>query len=81
MSQYEQLDALILAACGRISTMPVIHDLDVKREAKRISLLTGREEFRIIDGRLQSLRKAGKITYSSLHHRVNGGWSIAGDAK
>lgn len=35
-----------------------------REEAARIAKISGREEFRIIDGRLQALRKNGAIIYT-----------------
>lgn len=56
---YDLLDSLILAAVEQEK-----HPLYERRcfaEASRIAKATGREDFRVIDGRIQALRKAGKI--------------------
>ena len=71
MSTYDTLDAEIKDAitAGR-------HPLyagNVCAEARRIAEATGREEFRVIDGRLQSMRKAGTITAD---RKANAGWAI-----
>lgn len=72
MSQYEKLDKLIVE---RLRQGPMfLHFLcahEVHVECVRIADATGREAFRIIDARLQALRKAGVIVYSS-----KTGWAI-----
>ena len=61
MSQYQQLDAMILKAitAGR---HPLYYG-PCETEATRIAEATGRKSFRVLDGRLQALRKAGQIQY------------------
>ncbi|KVO11739.1 hypothetical protein [Burkholderia ubonensis] len=82
MSKYEKLDALILAAIdGTPKKFAAINVGAVRQESERI----GREEsrpttfgevigWRIVDRRLQVLRKGGKIKYTSK------GWIVEGDA-
>lgn len=80
MSHYEVIDRLILACIKRADFASPLYDARVNTEAKRIASLTGRDCFRVIDGRLQALRKCGRIAYSSKNHRVAGGWSICGES-
>ena len=73
MSQYDALDTAIIA---RLTESPArFYLLEVNpaivAEAQRLSDATGRERFRIIDGRLIALRKAGRIKPNRLE-----GWSI-----
>ena len=69
---YEFLDSLILeraAMCWPYSLMTGA----VRDECERIVDVEqpGRESFRILDGRLQALRKAGKIAFTS-----KAGWAL-----
>lgn len=77
MSMYEKLDALILA---RISRGPVsfavLHAGDVRVECDRIGDDTRRQSYRVLDARLQALRKKGLIRYGA-----KDGWSIAEEVK
>lgn len=70
---YEKLDAMIVESirflCG--ANFSVLSSGDVMDEAIRIANCTGREAFRVIDGRLQALKKRGLIRY------VGGEWRIA----
>lgn len=68
MSTYEALDKAILAAIA--ANKSPLYERGVGEQAKRIAELSGREEFRVIDGRIQALRKAGRIK----HH--SGKWNI-----
>ena len=74
MSSYTILDAAIVTAIR--SQKSPLYEKDVATEAKRISDLTGRESFRVIDGRLQALRKDGLVAYSSKSRAIAGGWSL-----
>ena len=78
MSTYAKLDAAIIATI-RHGRSPVCCS-SVYNEAAKIAHLTGREEFRITDGRLQALRKAGKIRHFTKRERLDGriGWHVAG---
>lgn len=72
MNQYEVLDKLIV---GRLSYTDSVSLLwvsarEVGDEADRIANATGRNDFRVIDGRLQALRKRGEIEF------VKGGWRL-----
>ncbi|WP_341918644.1 hypothetical protein [Polaromonas sp. YR568] len=72
MSPYEKLDEAVIAniAAGRNNFTKIWSGV-VYQEGARLSLLTGSEPFRIVDRRLQALRKAGKIAYSS-----KTGWAV-----
>ena len=61
MSTYEALDKAILSAVSNGASP--LYERKVGQEAKRIAELSGREDFRVIDGRIQALRKAGQIVY------------------
>ncbi len=81
MSQYETLDKLILSRLkGEPNGMPLVFldSGEVRREVRRIAEETGRDDFRVLDGRLQSLRKAGKIRHQT-KSEGNGqpGWSLS----
>jgi hypothetical protein len=76
MSQYEEIDRQIIAAiAGRRN--PIYYGA-VCMEAERIAHETGHESFRIIDRRLQALRKAGKIKHYRKRDRDDGigGWHL-----
>ena len=60
-SVYEELDMRILDAIA-LDKHP-LYDKRTDEEATRIAGTTGRQGFRVIDGRIQALRKAGKIRY------------------
>lgn len=72
---YDELDKRIIdAIAGRNN--PLWHRL-VQQEAGRIARETGREDFRVIDGRLQALRKAGKIRHrTKAESNGQGGWHL-----
>lgn len=75
MSQYQELDQRIIEAI-RAKRNP-LYAATVSEEATRIAAETGREEFRVTDGRIQALRKAGKIRH--VHKsKANGaaGWRL-----
>jgi hypothetical protein len=77
MTNYDKLDYLIVQAVGTgaNSAGHIQSDPSVDSESKRIADATSREQFRVIDGRLQALRKRGVIRYA------NGrGW-VVGDKK
>lgn len=61
MSQYQQIDELIVEAI-RQRRNP-LYASSVCGEACRLAALTGREDFRVIDGRLQALKRTGKIKF------------------
>lgn len=67
---YERLDSLIVSIikASREANLARISSGDVWVEAKRIAAMTGRDDFRVIDGRLQALKKRGLIIY------IGGAW-------
>lgn len=75
---YEPLDHLIVSAIKRRRNP--LYDADVSAEAKIIGAAMGREPFRVVDGRLTALKKAGRIVFcSAAKARANGripGWSV-----
>lgn len=68
---YEKLDALIIIAI-RNGYSP-LNDRAVNKEADRIAQSTSRLTFRIIDGRLQSLRRKKLIQWQ---RKSPMGWRI-----
>ena len=64
MSQYDKLDSLIVEAIkeGR-NSLRNINSRSVFDEALRIYSITKRNTDRIVDGRLQALRRRGLIVY------------------
>jgi hypothetical protein len=72
---YDELDKRIITAiAGRNNPLGSRH---VHEEADRIARATGREDFRVIDGRLQALRKAGKICHrTKAESNGQGGWHL-----
>ena len=70
--QYMMLDGLIVCAisCGKSP----LYFAPVTSEAKRIADATGREDFRVTDGRLQALRKLGII---KADRKSPAGWVMA----
>ena len=79
MSQYDELDKRIIAAIEKRKNP--LYESACFAEADRIAFAMGRESFRVIDGRLQALRKAKRI-----HHMTKaeangaGGWHVAPNA-
>ena len=71
MSTYAQIDELIIDAIKQ--RRAPLYAAPVCVEACRLADLTGREEFRVIDGRLQALKKAGKIKFVFGRER---GWTV-----
>ncbi|MCG0582128.1 hypothetical protein L6Q82_29580 [Burkholderia cenocepacia] len=65
MSKYQKLDALILEATGekprRFDSIFAVAEI----YAECRQFLTERSPYRVLDGRLQVLRKAGKIRSTS----------------
>lgn len=76
---YDKLDKLIIAAIAK-GTHP-LYDKRAGVEAAHISDVTGRDNFRVIDGRLQALRKAGRIRFLRKHECPDGkgGWRTEGE--
>ena len=68
MSQYKALDRAITDRIGSDRAwMPLmfLFSSNVRTECDRIASKTGRDVFRILDGRIQALRKRRVIEYSS----------------
>jgi hypothetical protein len=59
---YERLDSLIIKAIYEDERNPM-HKRDVAAEALRIAKATGRDDMRVVDGRLTALSKSGAIRY------------------
>jgi hypothetical protein len=74
MSDYSNLDSLILACLkGKLGVpLRLIAAHEVREECERLGEATGREPFRILDGRLQALRKRWKIVFDS-----QAGWRLS----
>lgn len=68
---YDKIDSMIVDAikAGRRSFSLIFNSRLVSKEAERISGLLGRDADRIVDGRLQALRKR-----SLIEHRKGQGW-------
>lgn len=77
MTDYTKLDALIFdrISAGR-TQLDGINSQDVRVEANRLAAETGRDQFRVVDGRLQALRKAGRIEFKR-GNGFSGGWALA----
>ena len=74
---YEKLDALIIQAVSASNGNPMYHR-HVAAEGLRIAEASGRDDMRVIDGRLQALRKAGKIRFLNKKDAPEGkaGWYV-----
>lgn len=69
---YDELDAAIVARIkDGARSLHKIDCGDVRQMCADIAHETGRESFRVLDGRLQALRKAGQIVYK------RGSWMLA----
>jgi len=66
MSQYTEIDRRIIDCIRSGQGVHPLYSKHVNQEAGRLAMLTGREDFRIIDGRLQALKKRGEIRYSTI---------------
>lgn len=72
---YEELDNRIVDAIAKRNNP--IYDKRINEEAARIAKETGRYGFRVIDGRLQALRKIGKIRYlNKAESNGRAGWYL-----
>lgn len=72
---YKEIDKRIIEAI-RDRKNPLC-DSAVNEEAKRLADETARDDFRVIDGRLQALRKAGKIRHTTkAEGNGRNGWQI-----
>jgi hypothetical protein len=67
VSQYKKLDDLIVdrVATKGIQFTPLFSANAVREESQRLGTLLGREPFRVLDGRLQALKRKGVITYGT----------------
>ncbi|EMF03318.1 hypothetical protein [Serratia marcescens] len=66
MTDYSKLDSMIIEKIKAGSrTFSQIESGGVYSEANRLHKLSGRQAIRIIDGRLQFLRKKGLIQYTT----------------
>jgi len=77
MSQYKTLDYLIIARLfdRKAVDFTGIDAGPVRVEANRLAAATGRKSYRVIDARLQALRKRGAIQFTG---RAGGrGWELS----
>jgi len=78
MTQYAALDAAlkarIAADAGRAVSFAAIFTGEVRCEAQRLAEATGRMDRRIVDGRLQALRRAGKLVFTK---DMPAGWRLS----
>lgn len=79
---YTELDQLIVCAVGASRQAPMYNRL-VAAEGERIAAETGRDAMRVIDGRTQVLRRAGRIAYHNKGQAPDGkaGWYLPSNAK
>ena len=73
---YDELDKLILDSVERNKNP--LYDGTVSREAERIAAATGRDAFRVTDGRLQALRRKNRIQWLTKAEAPGhcGGWRL-----
>lgn len=76
LSQYENLDLAIQQQLKEISPTPASwinlrYAHGIFHECERLSALSGRESFRILDGRLSALKARGQIRFQ---RGKDGGW-------
>lgn len=82
MNQYETLDGLIVESIRTNEPGGPLYGVNVVAEAGKLEKTTGRVGFRIIDTRIQALRKAGKIRHATKAEaqrssgRLRPGWNI-----
>ena len=65
MSKYTELDAKIIQSIARKKNTFIQISGAVRELSYALAEWTGQESFRIVDRRLQALRKAGKIVFSN----------------
>lgn len=67
MSQFEKLDYLIVARIAQkgIQFTPLFSSNAVREESQRLGTELGREPFRVLDGRLQALKRKNVICYGT----------------
>ena len=69
---YKKLDSLVLDKLRKGPLLFLfVFSQEVRAEASRIAELSGRECYRVVDGRLQALRKRGLIVFT--HGK---GWAL-----
>lgn len=82
-TQYAELDRLILDRIADYDKPKqyntIFLDGGVHRELERIADAIGDEPWRILDRRLQAMRRAGKIRYDCKRGAMPPGWVIFGD--
>lgn len=72
---YKELDQLIIQAVK--GKRHIYYALETSNILNKICLDTGREKFRIIDGRLRSLKSKGIIVYRKKQlNNGSGGWHV-----
>ena len=76
MSQYQKIDELIFKRLSPVNALDFssLHCGSRQDECDRLSIATGRESFRVMDARLQALRKRGIIEFVS--QPGNRGWVV-----
>lgn len=75
MNQYAELDQRILSGIAEHGT-PWFNRF-INEEAARIAKLSGRAKYRIIDARLQALRRQGLIRhFTKAETGGDGGWRL-----
>ena len=85
MNKYETLDELIVESIRNNEPGGPCHGKGVLNEAARLEKSTGRDGFRIVDGRIQALRRAGKICFATKEKAANSGgtlkpgWNVTGE--
>jgi hypothetical protein len=67
VSQFQKLDDLIVARIARkgVQFTPLFCSNDVREESHRLGVALDREPFRVLDGRLQALKRKGLISYGT----------------
>jgi len=78
--KYAELDKRIIK--GIAEGCSPLYNKHINEEAKRIGEDTDRLAFRVIDGRLQELRKSGKIIYlKKSENNGKNGWYVTGNVE
>ncbi|MBU9293054.1 hypothetical protein KTD18_16015 [Burkholderia multivorans] len=76
MSKYETLDAMLLSVLADGPSQFIdLQNGALWAECRRLESVTGSDDFRILDRRLQALRRAGKIRFSGA--KRGEGWQLA----
>lgn len=79
MNKYEKLDKMVLKTIRNLKLCmfgEILRETEIYRECERLAYTYGitRDPFRVLDGRLQALRKEDKIYYE--HFGKKQGWRI-----